>query len=405
MLLFQTFGQTIKPAFLPIVFVHGMLASGDTWTLQFQRFEQQGYKSYQLEVVDWNTVSFGRFNSNALDSVINKVLQTTGATQVNLVGHSAGGGVCLNYLSNPENAAKVAHYAHIGSGKIGKVPSVATMNIYSLDDKISGGSDINGVTNIALQKKDHYEVATSVETFNALFQFFNNAAPVNGLPAFTVFNIAGKAVSFGENKAEINATIEIFELDAATGKRKNSKSVFTTKTDSLGKWEGLKAKPNTYYEFVVKPADTGKRVVHYYKEPFTANNQLVYLRVLGSSGMAAMITKKLPTDNNQSVLAIFSANHAVINDRDSLTVNDIVLSNQKFANAAKTAIAFFLFDDGDAQTSANTHAGMSMLPFINMVDIFLLAGKKNIQLYFNGRRMVLPSLASAKEGIMVAVFD
>jgi pimeloyl-ACP methyl ester carboxylesterase len=406
LLLFQLFGQNNKPEFIPIVFVHGMLASGDTWTLQFQRFEQQGYQPNHLQVVDWNTVAFGKMNTISLDSVINHTLQSTGAKQVNLVGHSAGGGVCTNYINNAQNAAKIAHYAHIGSGKLNQLPSVATMNIYSLADKISGGSNIEGATNIALQNKDHYEVATSIETFNALFQFFNNASPKNELPlSINVFQISGKAVSFGENKPESNARIEIFVLDPIAGKRKIKKPVFITLTDTLGKWTGFKAKPNEYYEFVVTPTDTAKRVVHYFREPFKANNSLVYLRVLGKAGMAAMITRKLPVDNAQTVLAIFSANAAVISGRDSLTINDITLLDKKLASAAKTAIAFFLFDDGDKLTSRNMHNGMGMLPFMNMVDVFLPTGENKIKLYFNGRTMYIPYLQSAKDGIMVAVFD
>lgn len=406
LLLFQVFAQKNASEFVPIVFVHGMLASGDTWTLQFQRFEEQGYRSNYLQVLDWNTVAFGKGNANLLDSAINHTLQITGAKQVNLVGHSAGGGVCMNYISKPENAAKVAHYAHIGSGKLTQAPNVATINIYSLDDKVSGGSNVEGATNIALKNKDHYEVATSLETFNVLFQFFNKAAPKNGLPTLApTFNISGKAVSFGENKPEPNATIEVFSINPTVGKRKKAQPVFKTQTDSLGKWNGFKAKPNEYYEFVITSIDTSKRVVHYFREPFKANNALVYLRVLGKTGMAAMITRKLPLDNAQAVLAIFSANAAVINGRDSLTVNEISLSDIKFASAQKTSIAFFVFDDGDKTSSLNTHSGMGMLPFMNMVDVFLPANKNKIKLYFNGRTMTLPALKSANDGVMVAVFD
>lgn len=402
--------QENKPQLLPIVFVHGMLASGDTWTLQFQRFEQQGYTKNSLYVIDWNTVAMGNRSTNALDSIIEQILKTQKVNQVNLVGHSAGGGLCYNYLQDPKNAAKVAHYVHVGSGRMKKAPTVPTLNLYSLEDKITGGADVEGTTNIALKNKDHYEVATSIESFEAMFRFFNSSASIQkSTKKNQQFLVGGRVVTFGENKPEANASIKVFAINPKTGKRKNETKnnglIFSTQSDSLGNWTGFTALPNEYYEFVVQPNDTSKRAVHYFREPFTANNYLLYLRTLSTKGMTGMITQKLPANNDEAVLAIFSANKAVIQSRDSLTVNGINLSDAKLANADKTAIAFFLYDDGDKQTSTNKHAGFGLLPFMNMIDVYLPVAKNTIDIWFNGRTMKLPSLASQKDGIMVAVFD
>jgi hypothetical protein len=66
------FAQSEKKIFTPVIFVHGMLASGDTWSLQFQRFEQQVSPIQLLDVVDWNTVSFGIRNTS-LDFIFDTV--------------------------------------------------------------------------------------------------------------------------------------------------------------------------------------------------------------------------------------------------------------------------------------------------------------------------------------------
>ncbi|MCU0321276.1 MAG: alpha/beta fold hydrolase [Chitinophagaceae bacterium] len=400
------YAQQKSSNFLPIVFVHGMLASGDTWTLPFQRFEQQGYSKDLLYVIDWNTVTMGNRSTKALDSVIQLILKKHQVKQVNLVGHSAGGGICYTYLQQIQNAENVAHYVHLGSGKMKTPPTVPTLNLYSLEDKITGGTNIDGVKNIALTNKDHYEVATSQESFEAMFQFFNDAtATTIKTSTPKKITVGGRVVTFGENKPEANATITVFAINAIEGKRKNTKSIFTTTTDSMGYWSGFNALANENYEFVVQSADTAKRAVHYFREPFTHNNSLVYLRTLSNKGMTGMIAQQLPANNNQSVLAVFSANKAVINGRDSLTVNGINLSDKKFTTAEKTAIAFFLYDNGDEQSSTNKHAGLGMLPFMNMVDVFLPASSKPIQLYFNGRKMNIPAMSSLEDGIMVAVFD
>jgi pimeloyl-ACP methyl ester carboxylesterase len=41
---------------VPIVFLHGFLASGDTYAKQVIRFREQGYCADHLQVFDWNTL-------------------------------------------------------------------------------------------------------------------------------------------------------------------------------------------------------------------------------------------------------------------------------------------------------------------------------------------------------------
>ncbi|HRG88387.1 MAG TPA: hypothetical protein PLW44_05160, partial [Chitinophagales bacterium] len=75
----------------PVIFLHGFLASGDTWANQVMRFTSNGYCDNLLYAYDWNTLGGGN-DVNALNTFIDTVLARTGATQVDLVGHSAGGG-------------------------------------------------------------------------------------------------------------------------------------------------------------------------------------------------------------------------------------------------------------------------------------------------------------------------
>ena len=392
--------------YYPIVFVHGMLGSGDTYTQPIQRFMEQGYSPAQLVTMDWNTVAFGNSKvSLQLDSVINRVLKKTGATQVNLVGHSAGGGLCYGYLKDSSHAAKVAHYVHIGSGQLSKPATVPTMNIYSKDDLVSGGADVAGATNISLSGKDHYEVATCSETFDAMYAFFNSKKANTKLShKQQPILVSGRAVTFGENKAEANATITIYAIDNKTGKRKTTSLRYETSTDEMGYWGGFTAKAGEYYEMVVLSGDTAKRPVHYYREPFAMSNPVVYLRTLGKQGMTAMLSNALPTSDAQSVLAVFSSSKAVISGRDSLTANELALSAKIYSAAKKTCIAYFLFDNGDGATGGDKLPLFSMIPFMNAVDMMIPANSKPINLYYNGRTMNLPSMPASK-GVMVAVFD
>ena len=155
---------------------------------------------------------------------------------------------------------------------------------------------------------------------------------------------------------------------------------------------------------VVLSADTAKRPVHYFREPFTISNPVVYLRTLGNQGITAMLSNALPTSNEQSVLAVFSSSKAVISGRDSLTVNGLALSAKIYSAAEKTCIAYFLFDNGDNATAGNKLSLFNMMPFMNAVDMMIPANRKPINLYYNGRTMNVPSMP-ASEGVLVAVFD
>ena len=99
----------------PIVLAHGFLASGDTWSPHARRLRANGWCSNRIVAFDWNTLNRTTDHGAALDAVIDGALAATGATQVDLVGHSAGGGLAYTYLGQPERAAKVAHYVHVAS--------------------------------------------------------------------------------------------------------------------------------------------------------------------------------------------------------------------------------------------------------------------------------------------------
>ena len=151
-------------------------------------------------------------NANDTDSLLNSfidaILKKTGSTQINLAGHSAGGGLCYRYLNDSLHALKVAHYVHIGSMKMkapaGKHGEVPTMNIYSADDQVmKNGTDIAGAVNVKQTGHDHMQVASSEATFANMYSFFTgskelvstNIAPLKQ----TTRIMAGRGVIMAEN--------------------------------------------------------------------------------------------------------------------------------------------------------------------------------------------------------------
>lgn len=402
----------------PLVLVHGFLASGDTYAPQAQRFTSNGYCSRRIFAFDWNSLAQGADNSAALDAFIDQVLAETGAAQVDLAGHSAGSGLCYNYLGNAARAAKVAHYAHLAgnapAGPAGPNGEVPTLNVFSDADAIVPGNDAPGCTNVNLLTADHYQVATGAETFRQMFLHFNNGeAPLTTaiLPELPqVFprgyvNVSGRALSLGENMPVSGGSVEIFQLDPATGERLRATPDAAFTTTASGHWGPFRAKTHSNYEFKLVPGG-GARTVIYYRESFVRENTLVYLRSFPTTGLGAILLSSLPSDDDQSVLAIFAASQAVIDGRDELFIDNLELSTATFADASKSAIAFFCYDDGDGVTEGTAVGPFGGFPFLSGVDVFVpTAPPASVQLRLNGRTLQVPNRRSASDGVIVAVFD
>lgn len=400
---FSIFSQTEEK--YPIVFVHGMLGSGDTWVKPVQQFINQGYPEEYLEVLDWNTLSPQRSSSaRLLDSIINHLIKETGKSKVNLVGHSAGGGLVANFLLSDSISEKVNKYIHVGSGNLLKIPTVPTLNLYSEDDLIVRGSEIEGVTNVKLQGLDHYEIATDSLAFAEMFRFFHkeNPKPFPIPEATKKVTISGKVLVMGENSVPENTMLSIYPFNPKTGKRLQKEPVSKQAISKDGRWQTVDVNSKSHLEFVITP-ESGK-AIHYFREPFTVSNPLVYLRTLPTSGMAAMLFSGLPVNNEESVLVIFSANKATISGRDFLSVNEFELTTPELSPAQTTAIAHFIYDDKKDKTSTgNAIPIFGMMPFINGVDVFLEV-KNPIKLKYQNRAMTLPALPASKS-ILVAVFE
>ncbi len=394
---------------LPVVLVHGFLASGDTWAGQAQRFHAHGYCRERIYAFDWNTTG-GKKTDSLLHEFILQVLKKTGARQINLAGHSAGGGLCYRYLQQPARAALVAHYAHIGSNRIsmpaGDQQQVPTLLIRSRADRVIPDTVFTSVNTVQFKDKDHLQVATSVETFRELYRFFNDGdtlpVPANNTRA-TSIQISGRVVTMGDNEPQQHAKVLLYEMDPRTGLRTRDVRAVPLQTDENGNWGPVSVKTDHYLEMEI-PAIQGQ-TVRYFFEPFGEDNHLVYLRTLPATGLGALLLKKLPAYPDRATLAVFSQSGAIIAQRDSLSVNGYTLCSASLAPAAATVIASFVFDDGDGLSSGKRIPGFGTGIFLNAADICIAtSGQQTVNLFYNGRNLRLPAVPGS-EAVLVAVFQ
>ena len=398
----------------PIIFVHGFLASGDTYHLQIQRFASNGYSLDRLYTFDWNTL--GSTNTESLlNNFIDKVLEETGAEYVDLVGHSAGSGLVYNYCKKKSQADKIAHLvllAGFAQSKPGGVNGeIPTLNVFSTADEVaSNGGNIPKAINLKLTDKDHYEVATCTATFEALYKLFNNEkdpSTTTILPEDRIM-IAGKALSFGENLYVKNTTVSIYEVSKEDGLRTSDTPIATFDIAKEGFWGPVQVEKNTYYEFLVAAEAAGSRPVHYYFEPFVRSSNAVYLRSFPAAGtLGATFLSSLPKNDRQAVTAFFGASKAAILGRDNLSVNDISLSTPQLTEAANTTIALFSYDANNNEMSDVGSVGLfTSFPFLKATDIFYSTSlPEKITYTFNDRIIHLRNWKSASEGVSVAVFQ
>lgn len=399
----------------PIVFMHGFLGGGDNFANQIPRFLANKYCPDRLFVFDWNSLADRATIIPLLDAFIDNVLSQTGATKIDLAGHSAGGGLGYTYLEEVNRAAKVEHFAYIGSSKrdvpAGPNATIPTVNIWSESDLIASSADIPGASNKQILGQDHFQIVTSVETFEAMFIHFNDGINPDKLVPNDEEQItfSGRVLTLGENAPQEGATIEVYEVKPESGERLSTTPETTLTTDASGLWGPIMVKKDTPYELLVQTTKADDRPIHYYREGAAYSNSLVYLRTFPSpTTLAGILVDNIPEDDAQSTIAIFSSSQAIIEGRDNFSVDDFDLATTEYATAERTNIAFFLFDDGDAQTSGNTHAVFNLFvqSFLTGIDYFIpTEAPKSISLKFNERTLNVPNLKSQTDGVIVAVFD
>jgi len=402
------------PANAPIVFAHGAFEVGDAFANQSMRFAANGYPLDRIYAFDWNTLGMDSFSDELgrLGAFIDQVLAETGACRVDLIGHSMGTGLSFAYLSEPANAAKVAHYANLAGLSADAPPGGGpTITISSEYDVLVGTNEIVGAENIWLSSHDHLQIATSPETFAHLYRFFNDGVEprTTEMEPTAEVTLSGRLVTLAENRPAPFHEMRVYPFDPATGERLQDIPAATFLSDAEGFWGPFEAEPGQHYEFEVISNSPFWRPIHYYREPLPRSCSLVYFRLFPSPlSLPGLALALLPYNDEYALLATLNINRATIAGRDTLFVDGYEISTEEICPAEKTALAIFYFDANSNCMSDGQAAGgvFDVLSFFQGFDLLIdTASPRTIPIAFNGRTLSVRNWKSDTEGVTIAVFE
>ncbi len=257
---------------LPIVFVHGFAGSAEQYESQAIRFAMNGYPRERIQALDHDGAGTDYATYVTLvDGLVDKVRSQFNTDKVYLVGHSRGTAVSSRYLFDAGRRAKVAKYISLdGFG-------------CNISDPVSGASSPMPaeVPCIApnqgeLENQAHVEVATSKESFAKQYEFLVGTPPavVDIVKQDKQVEISGRLVNFPANTGRAGTTLEIYEVDAATGHRVGG-VLKSFSIDDSGDWGPVPVSPDKNYEMVVIAPETGSH--HFYPQRFLRSSHLVRL--------------------------------------------------------------------------------------------------------------------------------
>ncbi|MEJ6655837.1 MAG: hypothetical protein QNL70_07505 [Pseudomonas sp.] len=394
-------GVELNHARLPVLFIHGGAGSAAQFESQAQRFRANGYPASHIAAFEYDS---GVLAANPLDpelmvvrhqqinALIDELLLSTGAAQINLLGHSLGTAVSQMYLANPANAAKVAHYVNLdgrsAAAPPGGVPTLALWGQYVTEAVV-------GAENVYPPEDDpvgHIEVATSADSFARMYRFFNDENPqFSTIPATEGAHVwlAGKANLFPQNSGASGTRLEVYSIDPVTGARLNDTPLYEQDIDASGSWGPLRVDTGASVEYALLHGEGQDQ--YFYREPYQQDSLLVRLSTsLPGEGVGRLLHRgaghtNLMIGRDMELWGDQGANN------DSLTVSGTEVVSELTAPLLKRLSVLFLHDRGSDGVSnlGQLDPAFAALPFMTGLDLYVPAsagGSGTIELRLKSRR-------------------
>jgi hypothetical protein len=150
------------------------------------------------------------------------------------------------------------------------------------------GPALKGALNLVLPGVDHRETSFSPQAFAETWKFLTGTVPpvataLGYIAAEPSLTLNGKLTQLGmdgkgndpTNVTLAGATMEVYEVDAATGARKGA-ALHRKTVKNHEMWGPFAAKAGAYYEFVVSAE--GYATTHIYRSPFPRSTSVLNFR-------------------------------------------------------------------------------------------------------------------------------
>lgn len=394
------------PEVRPIVFVHGGAGSADQFQSQALRFASNGYPAEFITGFEYDSSMMNNTQEEvmaALDAHIDALLEATGADQVDLLGHSYGSFMSAAYMSDPERAARVAHYVNL-DGFVTTEDGDATaefsceecygitvpiLAIWASMSGLEGRQVVDAVDNILLMGTTHVEAASHPDAFYHMYRFFNDGEEpktTDILPSESEdIELAGKVIHFITNLTPRNHKVELYEIDGDTGARLNASPLQVSTMAADGGFGPFHVKREKHYEFYIyNPRMMTRTSVHYYYEPFLRSDYMIRLKTAPAFGLINMVLERDRGPAHSGLAVVrnkeFVADAADLPaeqqmSNDSLVINGTELCLPEMTPADTNTIGLFVYDFG-ADGVDDLTGSMSVfgyVPFVGGADLVMPA--------------------------------
>jgi len=295
---------------------------------------------------------------------------------------------------------------------------VPTLAVFGTRGPLSDqpGRQIKGAKNVFIPDSTHVQTATSPLTFFYFYKFFTGRAPKYReiLPQKGAITLEGRDVNFPQNTGLSGATVQLWQIDQATGQRIGSAPIYSTTVGDSGDFGPIRVQAGRRYEFAeVRP---GYPTHHFYYEPFIHSDHLV--RLLESDTLRSVGGPGDP----RSVAMVIIRYKELWGDQgaqsDVLTVDGQRVCNASTCPLNKEVNGLFAADfnrDGQSETTQGwpPYDNASQY-FISSVDVFAPAatpptGKVTIGIKSRGagpvRTIRFPNFASLNDDVTVQLSD
>ncbi|HVW28199.1 MAG TPA: alpha/beta fold hydrolase [Polyangiaceae bacterium] len=383
----------------PFVFVHGTYGSGDNFAHVAALLTSNGYCPDHIVAVEYNSLGDSPGAScdatpkpqgcGKIDAVVNDIMAKTGATQVDLAGHSQGTAHCGTYLADAGNAKKVAHYINFsGSPDVGDTPTLSLSSQHDLGNTPHHATGKN-VTTFTLMDEDHFAVAASTRSFVQVYQYLTGNMPTYNTVQCgdEQVTIEGLAETFADN-TPMAGRIEIRPI--GTNPRDTSKpEVTVTNADGNGHFGPFTLRRNVPYEF--RGFDEHKNLIGYqFFTPFKRSNRLVRLLSpayandgsgIGGTIAAASTDKIVHASDDVALVGRWAGGGFRQDLGASLKIDgteiltDVTAGSKALANSNTSGgvVGLFMYD---ANQDHQTQLGMvDSGPFLMFTDVYMDASK------------------------------